>query len=94
MLQGRGTLVLPRVTAEDDDWTASQVLEAQMLPATAPFYMGLAAGWAIFLSNYIQHNGVVPHRAVLHRISLLPPLPSHPQTNLVTVDQHHQTSAA
>ncbi len=28
-----------------------------MLPATAPFYMGLAAGWAIFLSNYIQHNG-------------------------------------
>ena len=64
MLQGRGTLVLPRVTAEDDDWTASQVLEAQMLPATAPFYMGLAAGWAIFLSNYIQHNGVVPHRAV------------------------------
>ena len=34
-----------------------QVLEAQMLPATAPFYMGLAAGWAVFLSNYIQHTG-------------------------------------
>ena len=28
-----------------------------MLPATAPFYMGLAAGWAVFLSNYIQHTG-------------------------------------
>jgi hypothetical protein len=34
-----------------------QVLEAQMLPATAPFYMGLAAGWAIFVSSYVHHTG-------------------------------------
>lgn len=34
-----------------------QVLEAQMLPATAPFYMGLAAGWAIFVGAYVHHTG-------------------------------------
>ena len=33
-----------------------QVLEAQMLPATAPFYMGLAAGWAVLVSAYIHHT--------------------------------------
>ena len=36
---------------------AGQALEAQMLPATAPFYMGLASGWAILMSPYIQHTG-------------------------------------
>lgn len=27
-----------------------------MLPATAPFYMGLAAGWAVLVSAYIHHT--------------------------------------
>lgn len=35
-----------------------QVLEAQMLPACAPFYMGLAAGWGVFVSKYVQHSGM------------------------------------
>ena len=29
-----------------------------MLPATAPFYMGIAAGWAVLVSAYIHHTGV------------------------------------
>lgn len=34
-----------------------QVLEAQMLPACAPFYMGLAAGWGVLVSKYVEHSG-------------------------------------
>lgn len=34
-----------------------QVLEAQMLPATAPFYMGLAAGWGVLVGKYVEHSG-------------------------------------
>ena len=28
-----------------------------MLPATAPFYMGIAAGWAVLVGAYVQHTG-------------------------------------
>ncbi|BDA40466.1 hypothetical protein COCOBI_01-1190 [Coccomyxa sp. Obi] len=35
-----------------------KVLEAQMLPATAPFYMGLAAGWAVFVGTYVHHTAL------------------------------------
>lgn len=30
-----------------------------MLPATAPFYMGLAAGWAVFVGTYVHHTGTL-----------------------------------
>ncbi|KAK9843528.1 hypothetical protein WJX81_007436 [Elliptochloris bilobata] len=33
-----------------------KVLEAQMLPATAPFYMGIAAGWAVLVGAYVHHT--------------------------------------
>ncbi|CAL5225244.1 g8034 [Coccomyxa viridis] len=35
-----------------------KVLEAQMLPACAPFYMGLAAGWGVFISKHVQHSAL------------------------------------
>ncbi len=28
-----------------------------MLPACAPFYMGLAAGWGVLVSKYVEHSG-------------------------------------
>jgi hypothetical protein len=34
-----------------------QVLEAQMLPTTAPFYVGLAAGVAMFARHYVEYSG-------------------------------------
>lgn len=34
-----------------------QLLEAQMLPTTAPFYVGLAAGVAMFARNYVEYSG-------------------------------------
>jgi len=37
------------------------VLEAQMLPATAPFYMGIAAGWAVLVGAYVHHTGARVH---------------------------------
>jgi len=39
----------------------AQVLEAQMLPATAPFYMGIAAGWAVLVGAYVHHTGARAH---------------------------------
>jgi len=39
----------------------AQVLEAQMLPATAPFYMGIAAGWAVLVGAYVHHTGARVH---------------------------------
>ena len=46
-----------------------QVLEAQMLPACAPFYMGLAAGWGVLVSKYVEHSGAL--RCLHHAASVL-----------------------
>ena len=45
-----------------------QVLEAQMLPACAPFYMGLAAGWGVLVSKYVEHSGAL--RCLHHAASV------------------------
>lgn len=35
-----------------------QVLEAQMLPTAAPFYVGLAAAVAMFARRYVEYSGM------------------------------------
>lgn len=54
------SLIAERVDICDNSplFATSQVLEAQMLPTTAPFYVGLAAAVAMFARRYIEYSGM------------------------------------
>ena len=43
-----------------------------MLPACAPFYMGLAAGWGVLVSKYVEHSGAP---CCLHHTASVPQCP-------------------
>ena len=55
-----------------------QVLEAQMLPACAPFYMGMAAGWAVFVGAYVHHTGENSSYILVGRCTLAATLVARP----------------